>query len=914
MAKRPRRAIVDQYQARIDEIPGASPYKEPKLYFQKDDTGTLRLKKGRRFSPIILVPYLRKNLTKWRNNKYPGLSDVGKKLFSHWFDSNHIISDGVSFNYYFCQREAIETFVYIVEILKAKDLKEIITKKLPKQKKGALGDAYEFGTIEKSNGEVDDTIMLFPEKNTYLLSKEGLLRLAFKMATGSGKTFVMALAIVYCYFKNVIEPNPEFPKDFLIIAPGIPVYKRLIMDFENRVAFNKYQMIPDEWIDDWDINIILKDDKAPPSALGNIYLANIQHLTAQRQERKLSPMQRILGKKATKRSSKYSLSTLDKVKSSIQLMILNDEAHRVNQQDPPLKWEETLNEIHNHIKLKNSKGLFAWLDFTATPKNQDGSFFPWIIIDYPLVQAIEDITVKRPIIIHKLDIPDPTGVTQNNIQVKYKPWIDVALSRWDEHYQYYEKLGKKVVLFIMTEKTVYANKVAEYVKETKHLTDEEILIIHTNAEGYVKQGEHALLDLANQIDSPDNKIKVIVSVLMLKEGWNVKNVTIILGLRAFASVTLPEQSIGRGLRIMTNLIPSERQYLEVIGTKNFENFINTLKNEDVDIPTFTDPPVPPVNIEVVKSKIAQYDIAIPTTYPKITITYRTLFKIDATKIKTLDLTKISSSAHFVKIEDIITNKELLKHVKLKSLAEDLIHQIYFTHITNQLLRQTSITCYFSDGYRLVKKYILENVFQTHIVTKKTDQTEYLRNLDFQQGVLEILRTKIHETSDEQSTLTIKSTVYKLSDTKRFRWSRTDGITPCNKTIFNYISGFNKLEKEFAEFVDKCPDILRFAKLPEKTSDFFIEYINSEGGVGFYYPDFVLVQKNKSGKIINWIFETKGREDENVALKDAATIEWCANVTAELKEDWQYLKVPDQTFRSNRASLTDFQSLVDLLTP
>ncbi len=911
LAERP---LVERYQLRIDEIPGASPYKEPKSFFQEDTSGILRIRSGRRPSPIFLVPYLREKVTIWRTENYPGLSAVGQKLFNHWFSTNHILSDGISFNYYFCQREAIETFVYIIEILKAPDLKGIIDKIYPEKVTGTVGKAYEYGTIEYRNDEIDDTITLFPSKNTYILSKKDLLRLAFKMATGSGKTFVISLAIVYCYFKNIIEDNQDFPKDFLIVAPGIPVYKRLIIDFENRVVFNKYQMIPDDLIDDWDITIILKDDKSPPSALGNIYIANIQHLTAQRQKRKLSPMQRILGKKATKKTSKYSLSTLDKVKSSTQLMIMNDEAHRVNQQDPPLQWEETLNEINNEIKLKNSKGIFAWLDFSATPKNLDGSFFPWIIVDYPLVQAIEDITVKRPIIIHKVNEEDPSGVTQNNIKKKYKPWLDVALNRWEEHYIYYEKLGKKIVLFIMTEKTVYADKIAEYIQETKHFTDDEILIIHTNVKGYVKDNSLPLLDIANQIDSPNNKIKVIVSVLMLKEGWNVKNVTVILGLRAYSSVTLPEQSIGRGLRIMTNLNPLERQYLEVIGTKNFREFILRLKNEDVSIPTFSDPPDRPVYIEVVSRKVGQYDITIPTTYPQITKTFRALGSIDITKIKTFDLKQISDDSPVVNIEDIITQKELLKNVKLDKVTEVLIHQLYFSHLTNELLDQVSMTCYFSKIFWLVKKYILDNVFQTRKISNMKEQTRYLQNIDFQQGILEILRNEINKTAKEQSTFKIRNTVYKLSETKRFRWSRTVGIAECNKTIFNYVSGFNRLEKEFAEFADRCPDVLKFAKLPEKTSDFFIEYINSEGGVSFYYPDFILVQKNSSGKEINWVIETKGLEYKNVLLKDAATTEWCKNITAQLKEDWYYLKVPDQTFRKLHSRLTSFQGLVDRLTP
>lgn len=900
---------IREIQLKIDEIPGSNPYIKPKAYFRKDNKGELRLRKGRRPSSIFLVDQLRKRVDNWRKNKYPGLSNVGRTLFTFWFKSDYALSNGISFNYYFCQREAIETFVYIIEILEAEDLKNIIEEVYPKEKPDTIDKAYEFGLIEKTTDETYDTITLYPSEKTYILSKRNLLRLAFKMATGSGKTFVMALTIVYCYFKNIIEGNKNFPINFLIVTPGLPVYERLVMDFQNREIFNEYPMIPDEWNNDWNINIILKNDNSPPSALGNIYLANIQHLTAQI-EKKIHPIERIMGKKATKKTSKYSLSILDKIKASNQLMVLNDEAHRVNQQDPPLKWKETLIEIHNVIQTKNSNGLFAWLDFSATPKNRDGSFFPWIIVDYPLVQAIEDRTVKRPIVINPIDKEDPENVTQYNIIQKYEEWLNIALDRWKKNYDYYEKLGKKVVLFIMAEKIVYAKKIADHLMRINHFTEKEVLLIHTDAEGYVKDKDLSLLDVANSIDSPENDVKIIVSVLMLKEGWNVKNVNVILGLRAFGSPTLPEQVIGRGLRRMSDISPSENQYLELIGTENFRDFIFNLRNENVHIPKLTEPPKPPVYIYVIEDRIPEYDIKIPTTYPRITKINRLIGDID---ISTIDIPNIDEinldDSTIVTFQDMITKKKILEGVEIKNQEEELILQFYLINIVNQLLNQINMICNFSNVFKIVKVYILDYVFRDYKF-EKAEMASYLENKEFQQKIIEILRNKINNTAVEENTLKMRNTFYKLSETNRFQWSRTDFIIKCEKTVFNYISSFNNLEKDFAEFLDNCPDILRFAKLPERNSKFFIEYINSDGGVGFYYPDFVLVQENQTNQEIHWLIETKGYEDENVSLKDAATIEWCKNISNKLGDKWKYKKIPDAEFRRLEGKVKSFERLIN----
>ena len=123
-------------------------------------------------------------------------------------------------------------------------------------------------------------------------------------------------------------------------------------------------------------------------------------------------------------------------------------------------------------------------------------------------------------------------------------------------------------------------------------------------------------EAARSIDLPGNKIRAIVSVLMLREGWDVRNVSIILGLRPFTSKSniLPEQAVGRGLRPMKEVGPDYVQILEIIGTPHFEEFVKQLEVEGVGVGYTTNPPPPGLQVFPVKIK-TEYDIKIPILSP-----------------------------------------------------------------------------------------------------------------------------------------------------------------------------------------------------------------------------------------------------------------------------------------------------------
>lgn len=407
------------------------------------------------------------------------------------------------------------------------------------------------------------------------------------------------------------------------------VHQRLEKDFASNRIFHDVPLIPPEWKGRWNLRPILRGESTEPDPSGNLFLTNIHQIYESR-EKEWTPanaVDAILGRKPSKDLASHQRSMLERLKSLPDLVVLNDEAHHVHREE--LAWHKALMALHNSVP----SGLSLWLDFSATPKDQNGTYYPWIICDYPLAQAVEDRIVKAPLIVHQVRQQDPDKVTRKDVITAYGVWILAALERWREHYETYEPLGPRPVLFMMAEKNVYADEIGAWLVDPINKTGlkkSEVLVIHTDSEGEVRKGDlERAREAARDIDLPKNKVKVIVSVMMLREGWDVRNVSVVLGLRPFTSKAqiLPEQAVGRGLRLMRGISPDRTQTLEVMGTRAFEDFIRQLETEGLGIRTVTKPPAPPIRIEPVQEKI-EYDITIPLTSPVYVHDYKKLSSLD----------------------------------------------------------------------------------------------------------------------------------------------------------------------------------------------------------------------------------------------------------------------------------------------
>jgi hypothetical protein len=189
------------------------------------------------------------------------------------------------------------------------------------------------------------------------------------------------------------------PSNFSLAGP-----ERLKEDFADAAVFLRDPIIPPEWRGDFDFKVILQDVLTPETTEGVLYLTNIHRLYEDRAPKPQNPVATMVGPRVNKDSDSVSAEELfDRIAGHDRLLVVNDEAHHVHDKD--LQWWKTIERLY----VASGEGVVAQLDFSATPKDQQGQLFREIVVDYPLAQAVEDGIVKTPLI---GEIGGPVAVRQ----------------------------------------------------------------------------------------------------------------------------------------------------------------------------------------------------------------------------------------------------------------------------------------------------------------------------------------------------------------------------------------------------------------------------------------------------------------------------------------------------------------------
>lgn len=847
--------------------------------------------KQREPSKAYLVNKLREAVFSWREQDYPGVTETTRRLLEFWFKEDHIIKNNEPFQFWFTQREAIETLIYVYEVLKKRRFIEL---------------AQEFGS-----GPIG---MYHPEFDKYPLY-------AFKMATGSGKTFVMAFAIVWSFLNYLKEKNKDFTNKFLLISPNVIVYERLKRDFEDGKIFKEYPFIPKEWEQDFNLKVILREDPINIVPDNVLFLTNIQQLQEREEKGKEIDELLALGESVQKDELKEENRIKQVISLCPNVMILKDEAHHIYHVEKA--WKKILIKLHEKLQNVHKVGINMELDFSATPRTETGALFPWVIVDFTLKEAIEMNILKRPL---KGKVGRAKEIASDKAHEKYRAWIDAGVRRWREYKQKLQKLGKRPILFVMCEDTKAADDIYEYLNSLPDLKS-KTLLIHTNLEGEVsevlseyfkdlpkKERLKKAREIANNIDEPDEKknpYEAIVSVLMLNEGWDVKNVTTIVGLRSYTSKrkVLPEQVIGRGLRKMFVDLPAGNKrnlvnMLEVIGPPGLTDILKKLEEEEkIKFDTFdVSEPVNVTTIFVDESKL-KYNFSIPVISPRI-------------EKKELDIDKIKISM-FQKGNFALGNKA----IKTPYIAEDMIKHIIviekqwtlpvpqdtnsvISYYTQKILKELRLptTTNFSILYPIVKKYVRERLFRKKVELSDPRVLYVLSEPATEEFILKLFVDKLRN-------LTFKSEKPKLlskidvKDTKPFPWTRQ--VYSATKTVFNYIPCENELEVKFAEFLDSSNDVVSFIK--NEHVGFFIEYKSESGQLRNYRPDFIVKTKKKE----YFLVETKGLVDVDVSRKDERAKQWCKDVSKLTGMSWKFVRVNQELFLEH--SYSGFYELIKVIS-
>lgn len=395
---------------------------------------------------------------------------------------------------------------------------------------------------------------------------------------------------------------------------------------------------------------------------------------------------------------------------------------------------------------------------------------------------------------------------------------------------------------------------------------------------------------------------------MLKEGWDVKNVTTIIGLRTYAAASniLPEQTLGRGLRRMFFGREDVHEYVSVIGTPAFMEFVESINTEGVEFERrrmdVTTKAITPTVVEVdrhnPKKDLRKLDIELPVLTPRIQREYKNLAELDVARFQN----EKAAVKQF--------SEEEQREIVFKHVVDDKVHhttilasniephyQSVIGFFAQSIMRELRLFGCYDVLFGKVKEFIQFHLFETEV---NLEDRNILRNLtDAARVILETFKKEINDlTVKDIGDAEIKNYI-KVSDSRPFVVNDRAFLVP-KKSIFNRIVADSAFELEFAEFLERLSEgeIIAYAKNYYEIH-FKIDYKNADGSIANYYPDFFVKADEKTVYIV----ETKGREDLDDPLKMKRLAQWCEDANRRQKrvvcrmlyikqEDWEKYRPAD----------------------
>ena len=827
-----------------------------------------------------LVAKVRKEVHAWRNQGYAGASATSVVLLRHWFETDHLTenADGSlsTFRYYFAQREAVETVIWLYEVRRARDKFDLLR--------------------FDASGAVSSGMFA-----------EDWPRYVLKMATGAGKTKVLSLLIAWCFFHKLYEADSALSRNFLVIAPNIIVLDRLRADFDGlKIFFNDPILPPNgsegrNWRDDFQLTLHIQDDVRVVRDTGNLFLTNIHRVflgevrdpSLEDDDLRDYFLADAFGGKPSGKTTDSKTDLGEVIREIEELAVFNDEAHHIH--DPRMAWFKNIQDIH-HKMLQRDGRLALQVDVTATPRHDNGAIFVQTVSDYPLVEAIHQNVVKHPIL---PDIPSQTKLVEKKSAIfteKYDDYLRLGVEEWKKSATEHKSLGKKAVLFVMVDDTRNCDEVGEYLQKICPELQGAVLVIHTKNNGEIseaasgknKEELELLRKEANAIDTLKSPYKAIVSVLMLKEGWDVRNVTVICGLRAYAAKSniLPEQTLGRGLRRMYFGNDVVRETVSVMGTPAFMEFVESIKSEGVTfehVPmgggtTRHDSLIVEVDTESEEKNLDELDIPLP----KLTRRYQREFK----NLDALDPAKLGNQTLALKPFTEEETREIIFKQMLDAAVHHTIrldgvgtadYRSVVAFFARQLLKDLRLVGGYEVLYPKVRDFMRDFLFSPSPVN--LEDPVVLRNLsepDAGKILYDAFKVAINALTVQETGTTHIEDRIRLKEMRPFRTEWRQHL-PAEKCIFNRIVGepnSGGFELRFAAFLEDAADVQAFAK-NYLAVGFKLDYVKANGDLSNYTPDFIV--RTTDRKI--WIVETKGREELDLPQKMARLKQWCADATA-----------------------------------
>lgn len=884
----------------IDKLIINSPYEEPKQHwfyvremrlFEKRDgrrpPGYLIATQGSEsfddpgiFIKIELVEKIRERVKSWRGNDYPGVTGITKRLLKYWQDKEERTNN----RFFFCQLEAIEILIWLTEA--------------PESEKVGI-------EIPSDGGE--------------------FTRWCSKMATGSGKTVVMAMLIAWQVLNKVADSqDSRFSKNILIVAPGITVKNRLSVLSPNE---------PDNYYEEFNV--------APPGLIerlrqGKVKIINWHKLAWENEER--IAKRKSVDKRGAKSDEAYVREVLGELKDASNIVVINDEAHHAWRVPAESKIkgvkkeeiEESTIWVGGLDRINRKRGILRCFDFSATPfapsgkKASDEALFGWIISDFGLNDAIESGLVKTPRIVIRDDgrkneelksrlyhiYKDPD--IQNDLNLKEDPSYplhDFVINAyyllgkdWLKTKEEWEEEGHKVPPVMITvanrtetsarikhafdhkeiliselcdpEKTLQidskilneAESAEENIDFSSDINEQEIKLTKQKQAEFLRWKVNTI----GKIGEPGEQVQNVISVGMLSEGWDAKTVTHIMGLRAFSSQLLCEQVVGRGLRRTSYEVEDdglfEPEYVNIFGVPF--TFLPHEGGEGIPKPT-----KPRTAIEPVKEK-QKYEISWPNIL-RIDHVYCPVLKLDMEKVTPIILDPYESITQ-AEMAAIIASKPslaALSEIDLQEIADKFRTQTVIFETAKRIFNSEKDSLKGNKDFFLAQLIKITNDFINS--EKIVISSRHYRENELKKRVLITVNiNKIVQhiwnairAENTEKLLPVFDKENPIRSTAQMRtWYTTKPCEHTEKSHINLIVADSTWEASEAYVLDKHPLVDSWVK--NDHLGFTILY-NYKGVIKKYYPDFII--KLVNGEFL--VLETKGQDDDQDRTKRVFLKEW-----------------------------------------
>lgn len=863
------------YKDKIDQLIINSPFAEPEQYWEFDKTrGQFSIKDGRRpagyviasqskkyseqgdFIELPLVNKIRPRVKRWRLEGYQGVTGITKRLLEFWHTKK---ADGRDYEFFFCQLEAIETLIWL--------------KEAPANERVGID-----GNIEGDGGKFE--------------------RLCCKMATGTGKTYVMAMTIAWQILNKVTYPqDARFSKNVFIVAPNLTVKSRLDVLYFDKNSNNYYEQ-----------NKIVPYDLLPKLRQGKILVDNWHALMWESDEQLAK--RKSVDKRGAKSDEAWIRDVLgNDMSRSRNILVINDEAHhawrsrREEKQKGIDKNEEKMATcwIEGLDRINKARGILTCFDFSATPFAPSGSkgrpsyeedLFKWIVSDFGLMDAIEAGLTKTP----RFVVRDDGSVNPKNYKSKlYHIYDDEEVKEsltskaaatamlpklvrkaylllgydWQETLKEWQKnkmptppVMISVVNRKETAKRVEHMFVGKGISIKKLCDEEKTLLIYSDIETGKQEELREKVNTVGKRNAAGEYIQHVISVAMLTEGWNCQTVTHIMGLRAFSSQLLCEQIVGRGLRRTSYELNDEGmfdpEYVNIFGIP-----FSFIPHEDTGggsplpasprIPIYPDPD---------KEK---YKITWPNV-ERIDHNIRPKLKVGFAKIEALKISKISKIAELAPEVDGQPDYDKIKTIDLEELVKDTrVQELIFATARNVY---DTMNCDWQEKINkafamqqilgIVEDFLQSNKFRTDPPSFQEDETK--RKIAIMMGMDQIVR-KIFKAITHQNSVELailyKNPKYR-STKDAIEWRTKRETMKFKKTHMNLCVFDNSAwEVAHARELDCNPAVAAWVK--NDHLGFEIPYVHG-GAPRVYIPDFIVKLTNGEHLVLEVKGLKKGKDE------------------------------------------------------